>query len=114
MSELDLDAITAAESEVHGDAHKVIWGGETFAVPRTNDWPLDTFDVLGRGEFGAALAMVLGDQWGPFCAAKPPTLGTAKALLDAISEREGFENLGNSRASSPSSNRATRRSKPTS
>lgn len=114
MTELDLDAITAAEAEVHGEPHKVTWGGETFAVPRINDWPLDTFETLGRGEFSSSLAGVLGDQWDAFCAAKPPTLGAVRALFDAISEREGLENLGNSSASSPSSNRVTRRSKPTS
>lgn len=112
--ELDLDAITAAEAEAAGEPHKVVWGGETFLLPRMTDWPLETFEVLRRGDFASALAGVLGDQWDAFWQAKHPTLGVARALLDGIAEREGFAGLGESLASSPSPNRATRRSKPTS
>lgn len=112
--ELDLDAIAAAEAEASGEPHKVIWGGQTFLVPRTADWPIETYDVMSQGNIADALAGVLGDQWEAFYTAKRPTLGTAHALLDGISEREGFENLGNLPASSPSPNRATRRSRPTS
>ena len=114
MTEFDLDALVAAESEATGEPHKVIWGGQTFSVPRTIDWPLETFEVLGRGDIASALAGVLGDQWDAFWQAKHPTMGAAKALLDGIAEREGFENLGESLASSPSLNRAMRRSRPTS
>lgn len=114
MTEFDLDALVAAESEAAGEAHKVVWGGETFLVPRTTDWPLETFEVLSRGEIASALAGVLGDQWDAFWQAKHPTMGAAKALLEGIAEREGFQGLGESLASSPSSNRATRRSRPTS
>ena len=113
-AEFDLDAILAAEAEVAGEPHKVAWGGQTFLVPRTTEWPLETFDLLGRGELASALAGVLGDQWDAFCEARRPTMGAANALLDGVSQREGFQNLGESKASSPSSNRATRRSKPTS
>lgn len=114
MAEFDLDAILAAEAEAGGEPHEVIWGGQTFQVPRTSEWPLETFDVLGQGEIAAALAGVLGDQWEAFYTARKPTLGAAEALLEGISEREGFQNLGNSSASSPSLNRAMRRSKRTS
>lgn len=114
MTEFDLDALVAAQSEAQGEPHEVVWGGQTFTVPRTNDWPLETFEVLGRGEFASALAGVLGDQWEAFYTAKRPTMGAASALLNGIAEREGFESLGGSLASSPSPNRATRRSKPTS
>lgn len=108
-TEFDLDAITAAESEVAGDPHKVVWGGETFLVPRTSDWPLETFDELGQGKLAAALAGVLGDQWDAFWKAKRPTMGAAKALLEGIAQREGFQGLGESGASSPSSRNTTRR-----
>lgn len=114
MEKLDVDAILAAEAEAAGDAHEVVWGGETFLVPRVSDWPVETFDVLGQGEIAAALAGVLGDQWPAFYTARKPTLGAARALLDGLSQREGFQDLGNSSASSPSLNRAMRRSKRTS
>jgi hypothetical protein len=114
MTDFDLDAIVAAESEVNGEPHKVTWGGETFLIPRTNDWPLETFDLLGQGEFASALAGILGEQWDPFWKARHPTMGAAKALIEGISEREGFQGMGESSASSPSSNRAMRRSRPTS
>lgn len=114
MTEVDLDAILAAKAEAEGEPHKVVWGGETFLVPRTNEWPLETFDVLMRGEFASALAGILGDQWDAFYEAKHPTLGAAMTLLDTLAEREGFEGLGESLASLRSPNRATRRSKPTS
>jgi hypothetical protein len=112
--ELDLDAIAAAESEAAGEPHKVTWGGQAFLVPRINDWPLEVFDLMGKGELASAVATVLGDQWEAFYQAKHPTFGAAKALLDGIAQREGFESLGESAASSPTSNRATRRSRPTS
>ena len=113
-TEFDLDAIVAAESEAAGEPHKVTWGGQTFLVPRTTEWPLETFDLLGRGELASALAGVLGDQWDVFWQAKKPTTGAANSLLEGISQREGFQSLGESKASSPLSNRATRRSRPTS
>jgi hypothetical protein len=112
--EFDLDAIVAAQAEADGEAHKVTWGGQTFLVPRTNEWPIETFDIATQGNIAQALAGVLGDQWEAFYEAKHPTMGAALALLDGIAEREGFDNLGNSPASSPSPNRATRRSKQTS
>jgi hypothetical protein len=112
--EFDLDAITAAQAEAAGEPHKVVWGGETFLVPRTTEWPLETFDELTKGHLAAALAGVLGDQWDAFWKAKRPTMGAAEALLEGIAQREGFEGLGESLASSASPNRATRRSKPTS
>ena len=114
MSEFDLDAILAAEAEAADEPHKVVWGGETFSVPRIAEWPVETFDLLGRGEIASALAGVLGDQWEGFYSARTPTMGAANALLDGLAQREGFQNLGESSASSPSPNRATRRSKPTS
>jgi hypothetical protein len=112
--EFDLDAIVAAEAEAAGEPHKVTWGGETFLVPRTSEWPLETFDVLSQGNIAQALAGVLGDQWEAFYTARKPTMGAAHALLDGIAEREGFQDLGNSSASLPSPNRAMRRSRPTS
>lgn len=114
MTEFNLDALVAAQDEVEGEPHKVIWGGETFLVPRIKDWPLETYDVLGQGEIASALAGVLDDQWDAFWKAKRPTMGAAMALLNGIAEREGFQGLGESLASSPSPNRATRRSKQTS
>lgn len=114
MTEFDLDAITAAEAEANGEPHKVVWGGETFLVPRSDEWPLETFDELGQGRVASALAGILGDQWEAFYSAKPPTLGAAKTLVQGLAEREGFSGLGESSASLPSPNRATRRSKPTS
>lgn len=114
MSDFDLDAVVAAESEANGEPHEVTWGGETFSVPRTSDWPLETFDLLGQGEIASALAGVLGEQWEPFYLARKPTMGTAHALLNGIAEREGFQDMGESAASLPSPNRATRRSKQTS
>ena len=114
MSEFDLDAILAAEAEAAEEAHKVTWGGETFLVPRMSDWPVETFEVLKQGDIAAALAGVLGDQWEAFYGARKPTMGAARALLDGLAEREGFQNMGEPSASSPSPNRATRRSKPTS
>lgn len=113
-TDFDLDAIVAAESEAFGDGHKITWGGQTFIVPRSNEWPLETFDILQQGELASALAGVLGDQWDAFWKAKRPTMGAAQALFDGIAQREGFGRMGNSSASSPWSNRATRRSKPTS
>jgi hypothetical protein len=113
-AEIDLDAITAAESEASGEPHKVVWGGETFLVPRINDWPSETFDVLSRGELTSALAGLLGDDWDAFWQAKHPTFGAAKALFESICQREGFTHLGESLASLPTPNRATRRSRPTS
>lgn len=112
--EFDLDAIVAAESEANGEPHKVTWGGETFLIPRTNEWPIETFDIAAQGRIADALAGVLGDQWEAFYTAKHPTMGAALALLDGIAEREGFQDLGNLPASSPSPNRATRRSRQTS
>lgn len=114
MAEFDLDAAVAAQDEAAGDAHKVTWGGQTFAIPRTSDWPMETFDRLAQGEVAGALAGVLGDQWEAFCNARKPTLATAWALLDGIGSGEGFDGLGESSASLPSPNRAMRRSKPTS
>lgn len=113
-TEFDLDAILAAEAEAEGEPHKVVWGGETFLVPRMSEWPVETFDLLTQGEITAALAGVLADQWEGFYLARKPTFGAAHALLDGISEREGFEGLGESVPSLPSPNRATRRSKQTS
>lgn len=114
MTEFDLDAIVAAEAEATGEPHKVVWGGETFLVPRSSDWPLETFDELGQGRVASALAGILGDQWSAFYKAKHPTIGAANALIEGLAQREGFQGLGESSASSPSPNRATRRSKPTS
>lgn len=114
MTEFDLDALVAAQDEAEGEAHKVTWGGETFLVPRIKDWPLETYDVMLQGRLADALAGVLDEQWDAFWKAKRPTMGAAKALLDGIAEREGFQSLGESLASSPSPNRATRRSKQTS
>lgn len=114
MTEFDLDAIVAAEAEATGEPHKVVWGGETFSVPRMANWPMETFDLFARGEITSALAGVLGDEWDAFWKARKPTLGAANALLDGLAQREGFEGMGESAASSPSPNRATRRSKPTS
>ena len=114
MAEFDLDAILAAEDEATGEPHKVVWGGETFSFPRVSGWPIETFDMLKQGEIAAALAGVLGDDWEAFYTARHPTLGAARALFDGLAEREGFEGLGESLASSPSPNRAMRRSKPTS
>lgn len=114
MTEFDLDAITAAESEANGEGHKVVWGGETFLVPRSNEWPLETFDEVLQGRVAAALAGILGDQWEAFYKAKRPTMGAAQALIEGLAEREGFRGLGESSRLSPSPNRATRRSKPTS
>ena len=112
--EFNLDAILAAEAEAQGEPHEVTWGGEKFQIPRVIDWPVETFDMLQQGEFAAALAGVLDDQWEPFYAARKLTMGAAKALLDGLVEREGFEGLGESLTSLPSPNRATRRSKQTS
>lgn len=114
MSELDLDAVVAAQDEAAGEPHKVMWGGETFAVPRSTQWPLETFDLMTQGRMADALAGVLGDQWDAFWKARRPTMGAAEALLDGIAQAEGFQNAGESRASSPSPNRATRRSRQTS
>lgn len=113
-AQFDLDAILAAEGEAQGEPHEVVWGGQTFLIPRMVDWPLETFDVLSRGEVTTAIALVLGDDWSAFCEARRPTFGAAKAFFDGISQREGFAEMGESSASSSSSNRATRRSKPTS
>ena len=114
MSDFDLDAAVAAREEASGDAHKVIWGGETFAIPPSTSWPIETFDVLGQGEVAAALAGVLGDQWEAFYSARKPSLAAAWALLDGIAEKEGHAGVGEWQASSPSLNRAMRRSRPTS
>lgn len=114
MADIDLDAIVAAEDEAAGEPHKVLWGGQAFLIPRASSWPVEVFDVLGEGRLADGLALILGDQWDLFWRAKRPTLGTSKALLDKLGEAEGFDGLGGSSASSPSPNRATRRSKPTS
>lgn len=111
MADINLDA---AVDEAAGEPHKVTWGGQTFSVPRAENWPVEVFDVLTQGRLADGLALILGDEWDAFWQAKRPTLATSRALLDALGEAEGFDGLGGSLASSPSPNRATRRSKPTS
>jgi hypothetical protein len=114
MAELDLDAILAQQDEAKGEPHKVVWGGQTFLVPRMSDWPLEWSDLLMRGNITAALSVVLGDQWDAFWTAKHPTTGAAEALLNGIAEREGLSGLGESLPSQYSPNRTARRSRPTS
>lgn len=111
MADFDLDAVV---DEAADEPHKVLWGGETFLVPRANAWPVEVFDVLGEGRLADGMALILGDDWDAFWKARRPTLGAMEALLDHLGDKEGFGSLGGSSASSPSSNRATRRSKPTS
>jgi hypothetical protein len=111
MADIDLDA---ALDEASGDPHKVTWGGQVFTVQRAQNWPIETFDVLAQGRLADGLALILGDEWDAFWQAKRPTLATSRALLDALGDAEGFDGLGGSSASSPTPNRATRRSKPTS
>lgn len=114
MTEIDVDAILAAQDEIDGEPHKVIWGGQTFLVPRLNQWPTEVIDLYAEGKVTTALAVTLGDQWDAFHEARHPTLGAAEAILNGVAQAEGFGSLGESLASSPSSNRAMRRSRPTS
>lgn len=114
MSEINLDDVLAAQDEADGEPHKVIWAGQTFTVPRVNNWPSETIDMLNQARLTDVLALLLGDQWDAFWQAKHPTVGTVKVLLEELAVAEGHEGLGGFLASSPSSNRTTRRSKPTS
>lgn len=113
-TEIDLDAILAAQAEAAGDAHKVVWGGQTFAVRRINDWPLSALDLMAQGQLTSGLALILGDDWDAFWQAREPTIGAAETLMDTLVQREGFKNLGESLASLRSSRRTTGPSKRTS
>ena len=120
---IDIDAILAAEAEVRGEPHEITFKGETFIIPRSEDWPADAVDELTSGRFMAAMVGILNaadvDEEGKPSQAQrfydlEPTMAAVEAILDATTNAEGFQNRGERRASKRSSKSTGTRSRPTS
>ncbi len=96
----DLDAATkAAKAEATGEVFEFTFRGESFAVQRLDDWPLQAQAALATGELGTAMRMLLTEpgRWDVLLATRP-TLGDLRVLFEAVGEWAGVGGLGNSAA----------------
>lgn len=112
--DLDLDALDALEREVVGAPFRFQFGGESYEIP----YEVDTGAlacVADPAHLYQGMQRLLGDeQWQRVLDSKTVlTRNRLKILLDAYMAHVG-SGVGESSASSVSSNRAARRSKQTS
>lgn len=115
---IDLDALRAARREKVSKGPVVKMGGETFELPVELSW--DAMTRIGPALQGdpvgidAFMAEVFGEDAWNGDAFADLTLDDVLELIQRLGNAYGLAELGNLAASSPSSNRATRRSRPTS
>ena len=109
----DLDAARAQRREAAGDPSEFVFGGDTFTVPPSSEWPISVRDSLTGGDVVAAMKEILGEQWETF-SGHGPTIGDVTALLDWVAGENGMGSSGKSSDSSDSSKSTPKRSKRTS
>jgi hypothetical protein len=109
----DLDAARAQRREASGQGSEFTFGGSTFTVPPSSEWPISVRDQLSSGEVASAMQGILGDQWAEFDKLGP-TIGDVSDLLDWVASENGMGSAGKSSGSSSSSRSTPKRSKRTS
>jgi hypothetical protein len=94
----DLDqAAAAAAATQEADPFAFTYHGVTYEVPPSTAWPLQTQALIGQGELGDALVLLLGqEQFDQLCAAGI-TMGEINVLFTAVGEAAGMGGLPNSR-----------------
>lgn len=85
----DLDAARAAAREAIGESFRFRFGGQTFTVPPSKEWPLSVTDCLSRGDIVGAMRLLLGDDQWPTFDLHTPTLGDVERLLTAVAADAG-------------------------
>jgi hypothetical protein len=104
MGKLNLDARRAARSEAENQPHEVVLGGQTFLLkPRM---PIEFMDLLGAGQLGAALRILLVDpgQWDSFRMGEPDSDDLAEITgLYAVTPPESDGSASSSTNGGPSS-----------
>jgi hypothetical protein len=86
----------AAAAEANGAPVDVEYDGTVYTVPTPMKWPLEVLDMLEEGKFTRALKAVLGgEQYDAFRAAKARTVEDAMKLWEAISAASGAGSTGN-------------------
>jgi len=105
MGKLNLDARRAARTEAENQPHEVVLAGHTFHLkPRM---PVEYMDLLGAGQLGAALRILLvdPDQWEQFRMGEPDSDDLeAITELYAVSPPESDGSARSSTNGGPNSN----------
>lgn len=100
---VDLDARRAQRAEAMGESSTVRLGGESFTFPAVGAWPVEIVDVLGKdGDLLAGLKLLLSEEDFPRFMAQRPTMGDISDLFEALGQRAGLGDAGNSQDSAPS------------
>jgi hypothetical protein len=89
--DIDLDAMRAARLEASGSSISVKWGGNTYQVPPTAEWPLDVIALIEKNDFTEAMKQLFSpDDWDKISVSRP-SLGDMRDLFNALAKISGFE-----------------------
>jgi hypothetical protein len=89
----DLEAAAAADGaagEANADPFPFAYKGQTYSIPPMSEWPVSALRAVGRGDFDAALPVLLGDEATEALCDAGLKIGELTTLFDRVAQESGM------------------------